>query len=41
MKIRKDFLPFSRPSVGETEINGVISCLKSGWITTGSSMQGV
>ena len=36
MKIRKDFLPFSRPSVGETEINGVISCLKSGWITTGA-----
>jgi dTDP-4-amino-4,6-dideoxygalactose transaminase len=36
MKIRKDFLPFSRPSIGETEINGVISCLKSGWITTGA-----
>ncbi|NLD81428.1 MAG: aminotransferase class I/II-fold pyridoxal phosphate-dependent enzyme [Smithella sp.] len=34
--MRKDFLPFSRPSVGETEINGVISCLKSGWITTGA-----
>lgn len=36
MKIRKDFLPFSRPSIGETEINGVIACLKSGWITTGA-----
>ena len=36
MKVRKDFLPFSRPSIGETEINGVIACLKSGWITTGA-----
>ena len=36
MKIRKDFLPFSRPSIGETEINGVVACLKSGWITTGA-----
>lgn len=35
MKIRKDFLPLSRPSIGEKEINGVVSCLKSGWITTG------
>jgi len=36
MKIRKDFLPFSRPSIGETEISGVVACLKSGWITTGA-----
>ena len=36
MKIRKDFLPFSRPSIGKAEINGVVACLKSGWITTGS-----
>ncbi|HOG81931.1 MAG TPA: aminotransferase class I/II-fold pyridoxal phosphate-dependent enzyme [Smithellaceae bacterium] len=36
MKIRKDFLPFSRPSIGETEIKGVVACLKSGWITTGA-----
>lgn len=36
MKIRKDFLPFSRPSIGETEINKVVACLKSGWITTGA-----
>ncbi|NWG01496.1 MAG: aminotransferase class I/II-fold pyridoxal phosphate-dependent enzyme [Syntrophaceae bacterium] len=35
MKIRKDFLPLSRPSIGEKEINAVVSCLKSGWITTG------
>jgi len=36
MKIREDFLPFSRPSIGETEINNVVACLKSGWITTGA-----
>jgi dTDP-4-amino-4,6-dideoxygalactose transaminase len=36
MKTRKDFLPFSRPSIGETEISGVVACLKSGWITTGA-----
>jgi UDP-4-amino-4-deoxy-L-arabinose-oxoglutarate aminotransferase len=35
MEIRKDFLPLSRPSLGEKEIEGVVSCLKSGWITTG------
>ena len=35
MEIRKDFLPLSRPSIGEREIEGVVSCLKSGWITTG------
>ena len=36
MKIRKEFLPFSRPSIGEGEINKVVGCLKSGWITTGA-----
>lgn len=36
MKIRKDFLPFSRPSIGKSEINTVTNCLKSGWITTGA-----
>ena len=36
MKIRKEFLPFSRPSIGKDEINKVITCLKSGWITTGA-----
>ena len=35
MKIREDFLPFSRPSIGNGEIEGVVKCLKSGWITTG------
>ncbi len=36
MKIRKEFLPFSKPSIGEGEINKVVACLKSGWITTGA-----
>jgi UDP-4-amino-4-deoxy-L-arabinose-oxoglutarate aminotransferase len=36
VKIRKEFLPFSRPSIGPDEINKVTTCLKSGWITTGA-----
>lgn len=36
MKIREEFLPMSRPSIGEKEIKGVVDCLKSGWITTGA-----
>jgi UDP-4-amino-4-deoxy-L-arabinose-oxoglutarate aminotransferase len=35
MKIRSEFLPLSKPSIGEREINDVVSCLRSGWITTG------
>ena len=35
MKIREDFLPLNRPSIGETEIAGVTACLRSQWITTG------
>ena len=33
--MRKDFLPFSRPSIAETEIAAVGDVLRSGWITTG------
>ena len=33
--IRKDFLPFSRPSISEEEIAAVGEVLRSGWITTG------
>jgi len=36
VKIRKEFLPFSKPSIGKSEINKVTTCLKSGWITTGA-----
>ncbi|HRT71098.1 MAG TPA: DegT/DnrJ/EryC1/StrS family aminotransferase, partial [Syntrophales bacterium] len=35
MRIRRDFLPFSRPSIGRAEIKAVADCLRSGWITTG------
>ena len=35
MNIREDFLPLSRPAIGEEEIRQVVACLKSGWITTG------
>src|SRR5437667_2657957 len=32
---RADFLPFSRPSIGEEEIAEVVDTLRSNWITTG------
>jgi len=33
--VRKDFLPFSRPSISEEDITAVDEVLRSGWITTG------
>ncbi|MDQ5987955.1 MAG: UDP-4-amino-4-deoxy-L-arabinose--oxoglutarate aminotransferase [Syntrophus sp. SKADARSKE-3] len=36
MKIRKDFLPLNRPSIGEDDIEAVNRCLRSSWITTGA-----
>jgi UDP-4-amino-4-deoxy-L-arabinose-oxoglutarate aminotransferase len=33
--MRKDFLPFSRPDIGQEEIDAVNHVLRSGWITTG------
>jgi len=33
--MRKDFLPFSRPSITEDDIAAVANVLRSGWITTG------
>src|SRR5512136_2658586 len=30
-----EFLPFSRPSISQEAIEEVVTCLKSGWITTG------
>jgi dTDP-4-amino-4,6-dideoxygalactose transaminase len=30
-----NFLPFALPDIGDDEINEVVECLKSGWITTG------
>ncbi len=34
--MRKEFLPFSRPSISENEIAAVGEVLRSGWITTGA-----
>jgi dTDP-4-amino-4,6-dideoxygalactose transaminase len=33
--MRKEFLPFSPPYLGEEEIDEVVDSLRSGWITTG------
>ena len=33
--VRPTFLPFSRPAIDQTDIDGVVEVLKSGWITTG------
>jgi UDP-4-amino-4-deoxy-L-arabinose-oxoglutarate aminotransferase len=34
--MRTEFLPFSRPSISEEDIQAVAGVLRSGWITTGS-----
>ena len=34
-----DFLPFSRPAMGDEEINAACEVLRSGWITTGPRNQ--
>jgi dTDP-4-amino-4,6-dideoxygalactose transaminase len=34
-----DFLPFSRPSIGEAAIREVADCLRSGWLTTGPRVE--
>ena len=33
--MRAEFLPLSRPSIGDAEIQEVVTCLRSGWITSG------
>ncbi len=35
MKIRAEFLPLSRPALGDEEAAAVVACLRSGWITSG------
>ena len=34
-----DFLPFSRPSMGDAELAALREVLQSGWITTGPKNQ--
>ena len=33
--MNNDFLPFALPDIGEEEINAVVNCMESGWMTTG------
>jgi dTDP-4-amino-4,6-dideoxygalactose transaminase len=33
--VKSSFLPFSKPSISESEIKAVTAVLRSGWITTG------
>jgi len=35
VKIREDFLPLSRPALGDEEVAAVAESLRSGWITSG------
>jgi len=35
VKNREQFLPFALPLIGEEEVQGVLECLRSGWLTTG------
>ena len=37
--MRKDFLPFSPPSIDDQEINEVVDTLREGWITTGPKVK--
>src|SRR5688572_26891840 len=32
-------IPFYKPSIGESEINEVVDCLRSGWLTTGPKVK--
>lgn len=33
--MHNDFLPFSKPCISQAAIDEVVSCIKSGWLTTG------
>jgi perosamine synthetase len=35
VRSREQFLPFALPQLGQEEIDGVLECLHSGWLTTG------
>jgi perosamine synthetase len=37
--LRPSFLPFAAPLLGEEEIQGVVECLRSGWLTTGMKVK--
>lgn len=37
--LKQHAIPFSRPSIGEEEINSVVETLRSGWLTTGPKVK--
>jgi dTDP-4-amino-4,6-dideoxygalactose transaminase len=37
--VRTDFLPFSKPTIDDAEIDEVVDSLRSGWITTGPKVK--
>ena len=38
-EIRAEFLPFAAPLVGDEEVDEVVTCLRSGWLTTGAKVK--
>lgn len=38
-RVRREFLPLARPTIGEEEIREVVDTLRSGWITTGPKVE--
>lgn len=38
-RMRAEFLPFAQPLLGDEEIGEVVSCLRSGWLTTGHKVK--
>ncbi len=39
VRVREKFLPFAAPLVGQEELDGVMACVRSGWLTTGLKVQ--
>src|SRR5579862_4417031 len=39
LNVKPEFLPFTRPSIDEATIAGVVEVLRSGWITSGPQVQ--
>ena len=35
LRTREQFLPFAAPLVGQEEVDAVVECVRSGWLTTG------
>ncbi|MFN2462143.1 MAG: DegT/DnrJ/EryC1/StrS family aminotransferase, partial [Candidatus Velthaea sp.] len=37
--MRETFLPYGRPSIGDTEIAAAMTCFQNGWLTTGARVR--